>query len=114
MVAVNKKKKSALLKIMDMLDLEVNRLESRAEKIEDHRDEILQYLEQKRGDLKDDVVKEEENKPSAPSKSAERSEDVNEAAISAAHEAVARKRRGMIKINVPIGPLVDKILEENK
>ena len=114
MVAVNKKKKSELLKIMDVLDLEVNRLESRAEKIEDHRDEILEYLEQKRGGLKDDVVKEEENKPSAPSESPEPSEDVNEAAISAAHEAIARKRRGMMKINVPIGPLVDKILEENR
>ena len=47
--AQNKEKKKQLLKIIDALDLAVNRAEANLEKVETQRDEILEYMESKDG-----------------------------------------------------------------
>ena len=69
MVSANKEEKKRLLKIIDALDLAVNRAEANLEKVENHRDEILEYLEAGKEEKKDERIEE----PEAPVKVKKRS-----------------------------------------
>jgi hypothetical protein len=117
MVSANKEKKKQLLKIIDALDLAVNRAEANLEKVETQRDEILEYMESKDGAVwgKEAESHKEVPKPEVKVEKAKGQEaNKEEQAVAALQESLAKQRRKMLKLNVPIGPLVNRVLEENR